>query len=145
MNFTKQKTRLFFYAEMTGAGMYRAMAEQYSRKPELSSRFRLFGDQEAMHGRLFREHYRKISGKTLAGENLCMLNGKIYAYMTGLIPLRAKLKMMSLTEAIAAANIEMNLEKPDGSDGSGFYKIMKRIFPDEKAHAGLYDEIYGKK
>ncbi len=137
-NVKKEITRSF-RMEMLGTGMYRALANQYRKNSDLSLRFLEFAEQEAMHGRLFRELYRKNYGGAIGGGKLWLAAGRIAALSMRFLPLRAKLKRIGAVEAMAVRQIEDALA--DGGD-SGFHRVIRRILPDEKAHAALYGELY---
>ena len=126
--------------ERIGTGIYRALAAQYQKRPELSQRFEEFSDQENMHGMLFQEYHRKTFGKAMKGERLWYLAGVAGAVSMRLLPLSVKLRIIGNAEIQAVAKIETALAT---GEESGFHKIIKRILPDEKAHAGLYAEIFG--
>jgi rubrerythrin len=136
----KKEIEKSFRMEMLGTGMYRALAKQYSGRPDLSQKFQKFADDEAMHGRLFQEIYRKNYGKPLGGQGLWLMAGRIAALSMRALPLKAKLKRIGAVEAQAVRQIEEALA---GDDGSGFFKVIRRILPDEKDHAALYKELFG--
>ena len=140
MKESKKQVKESYRMERIGTGMYRALATQYRKRPELSKRFEEFSDQENMHGRLFQEFYRKNFGKKLRGEKLWYVSGVLAAIFMKPLPLTAKLKKIGAVESQAVTTIEHALAS--GED-TGFHKILKRILPDEKPHAGLYAEVFG--
>jgi len=139
MNNLEKKVKESFRMEMIGTGMYRALASQYREKPDLSSRFREYADQEEMHGRLFREFYRKNFKGEIGNGKFWLFAGRAAAFFMRALTLEAKLKRISAIESGAVRQIEEALSP--GED-SGIFKIMRRILPDEKAHAALYRELY---
>ncbi|HOP29776.1 MAG TPA: ferritin family protein [Spirochaetota bacterium] len=136
----KKRIRESFRMEMIGTGMYRALAAQYSGKAELSRRFMEFADQEEMHGRMFRELYRKNFGEEIGSGRLWLYTGKTAAFVIRPLSLEKKMKKLSIAESDAVKRIEEALA---GECEPGFRKIISRILPDEKAHAALYGEIFG--
>ncbi|NCB47769.1 hypothetical protein EOM81_12235 [bacterium] len=136
----KKRIKGSFRMEMIGTGMYRSLASQYSGKAELSGRFLEFADQEEMHGRMFRELYKKNFGKEIGSGRLWLLTGKTAAFIMRPLPLEKKMKKLSTAESDAVKRIEEALA---GECEPGLRKIISRILPDEKAHAALYGEIFG--
>ena len=140
MNDMRPKVARSFRMEMVGTGLYRSLSSQYRKKaPELSQRFQTFAGHEYMHGRLFGRYFQKTYGKTLQGERFWIFMGRVAAFMMRAMPLQKKMKKLSIIEAQAVADIEKVLAV---SGDDRLHKIMKTILPDEKAHAGLYREVF---
>ncbi|HOP62403.1 MAG TPA: ferritin-like domain-containing protein [Spirochaetota bacterium] len=135
----KKRIRESFRMEMIGAGLYRALATQYRNRPELKETFTEFAGQEEMHGRMFRELYRKNFGKRIGNGKFWMFTGRSAAYIMGPLPLEKKLKKLSSAESDAVKKIEETLA---GECDTGLRKIIERILPDEIAHAALYGKIF---
>lgn len=142
MSFMRTRVRILFYAEMSGAGMYHAMADQYMDQSRTSRLLRKAGDHEARHGRLFRELYRAQYGHTLAGEGLWRLQGRVAAAALRIVPLKAKIRILSRIEALAVANLEKTLA---GGDETPLNTLLREILPEEEFHAALYQKIYAPK
>lgn len=139
MNELKKQVKESFRMEMMGTGLYRALSRHYRHNPHVSQRLMDFSEQEAMHGRLFQQYYRKTFGKTLRGEKTWLLTGRFVALIMRPMSLESKLKKIGTIENKAVQRIEDALST--GED-NGYIKIIKRILPDEKAHASLYGELY---
>lgn len=140
MNNGKQQIMMSFRMEMVGAGLYRSLSSQYrNSEPRLSERFSAFAGHEYRHGRMFEKHFRKTYGETLRGEHFWILMGRVMAFMARPLSLRKKMKRLSIIESQAVADIEKSLA---GSGDTGMNRILSIILPDEKAHAGLYHEVF---
>ncbi len=140
MNDMRLKVAKSFRMEMVGTGLYRALSSQYRKtEPGLSERFHTFAGHEYMHGKLFGKYFQKTYGKTLQGEGFWIFMGRVAAFMMRAMPLKKKMKKLSIIEAQAVADIEKVLAV---SGDDRLNKIMKTILPDEKAHAGLYREVF---
>jgi rubrerythrin len=125
-----------FRMEMIGTACYENLSKQYSvRLPEISKTFSQFSGHESMHGRLFKKCYKDLYGEEIRGEKFWLFIGKLSALSQILLPLKIKLKILSVVERQAVAQIEEALAS---GMKSGFHTILKTILPDEKAHAGLY-------
>ncbi|HOO70681.1 MAG TPA: ferritin-like domain-containing protein [Spirochaetota bacterium] len=135
----KKLIRESYRMERIGTGIYRALAGQYQKRPELSQRFEVFSDQEAMHGRLFQVYYRKNFGRLMRGEQFWYLVGVAGAVSMRLLPLSLKLRIITREESRAVAKIEEALST---GEETSFHKILRRILPDEKTHAALYMELF---
>lgn len=138
----KKMVQSSFRTEMIGAGLYSALSRQYGRKNStLGERLKRASEDEHMHGRLFRQFYSSAFNQNPGGEKLWMTIGGIIACLQLVIPLEKKLKTLSAIEAKAVRQIEDELK---GGADSPFHKILKRILPDEKSHAAIYNEFYNK-
>lgn len=142
MDYLKKQIRDSFKMEMIGTGIYRSLASQYREDENLRKRFIEFADQEENHGRMFKEYYKKTYGEKLRSGAFWLFTGKAAALAMRLIPLEKKLKKISAAERAAVKRIEEALAS---GEESGFHKIIKRILPDEKAHAALYNELFSIK
>ncbi len=139
MNELQKQVKESFRMEMMGTGIYRALSRQYRHDSHVSQRLKDFSDQEAMHGRLFQQYYRKTFGKTLRGEKTWLFVGKLVALMIRPMSLESKLKKIGAIENKAVKRIE---DAVSTGEDNGYIKIIKRILPDEKDHASLYGELY---
>lgn len=141
MESLKKQIKNSYKMEMIGTGIYRSLASQYRENENLKKRFIEFADQEEKHGRMFREYYKKTFGKKLKSGSLWLFTGRTAAFAMHFIPLEKKLKKIGAAETAAVKRIEEALAS---GEESGFHKIIKRILPDEKAHASLYGELFSK-
>ncbi|MCU0577249.1 MAG: hypothetical protein MUD15_10550 [Desulfobacterota bacterium] len=140
MNNGKQRIMKSFRMEMVGAGLYRSLSSQYrNSEPKLSERFSAFAGHEYRHGRMFEKHFLKTYGETLRGGRFWMFLGRVMAFLARPLSLRKKMKRLSIIESQAVADIETSL---NGSGDTGMNRILSIILPDEKAHAGLYHEVF---
>lgn len=136
----KKRIKESFRMEMIGTGMYRTLASQYREREYLSGRFTEFAGHEEMHGRMFRELYRKNFNEEVGNGKFWQFAGKTAAFIMRPLPLEKKLKKLNTAESDAVIRIEEALA---GQCEPGFRKIISRILPDEKTHAALYGEIFG--
>jgi rubrerythrin len=136
----KLQVRSSFRTEMFAAGLYAVLANQCSRKNALlSERLREVSEQEAMHGRLFRQYYRNSYNEEPGSEKLWTAIGKFAGGMTKFVSLEKKLKSLSEKESAAVQKIEAKLKC---DDDPSYLKILKRILPDEVSHAAVYGEVF---
>lgn len=129
-----------FRMEMIGTGFYGALAKQYGKQdPKLQERLQSFSDDERMHGRLFKKCGEKMYGESPGRENFWFFVGKTMALAMRPLPLKVKLKKLSLEEQQAVERIEKIL---DQGNASPFHKVIRTILRDEKKHAAFYHERY---
>ncbi|MBN2159078.1 MAG: hypothetical protein JW807_06765 [Spirochaetes bacterium] len=127
-----------FRMEMIGTGCYGELAKQYGKRlPELSEKFRNFSEHERTHGKLLAKCHSDLYGSDIQGEHFWLFIGKVSAFLQYFLPLKVKLKILSGVEMLAVQEIERALA--DGTESS-FHKVISDILPDEKEHAGFYDE-----
>ena len=129
-----------FRMEMMGAGLYQTLAKQYRRRDQaLSRRLSQFSEQEAMHGRLFKEYARNQFGRRLRTGFFWRMAGRLTAVLMRPLPLERKLKKLHGIEQASVEHIEEILAE----DGQGGYRqIIQTILPHEKAHAALYTQVF---
>lgn len=138
----KKQVRSSFRSEMTGAGYYAAIAAQYGpRHSELGEMLRKASDDEHMHGRLFRQFYNSAFNSSPGNEKFWIAAGRLAAFLKRPVSLEKKLKELAAIESRAVKTIEAVLS---GEADSPFHKILRRILPDEKHHASIYDEFIKK-
>ncbi|MBK1813040.1 hypothetical protein JHL18_20660 [Clostridium sp. YIM B02505] len=136
--------RSSFRTEMFAFGLYTVLGNQYkSFKPNFGEHLKEAGKQEHMHGRIFRQFYKKQYNIDLKEEKLCIAFGKLMGYALTPMPLSKKLKMISDNEANVVVKIEKQIT--DGVDNKDYLKVLKRILPDEIAHSKIYDDAFGDK
>lgn len=129
-----------FRMEMMGAGLYQRLAKQCSRRDSaLSRRLRHFSEQEAMHGRLFKEYAWNQFGQRLRTGFFWRMAGRLIAVLMRPVPLERKLKKLHVIEQAAVEHIEEVLA---GDGQSGYRQIIQTILPHEKAHAALYAQVF---
>lgn len=134
----KKQIKLSYKVEMIGAGYYRGLAGQYSKKePEIVRHLLEFGDNEYSHGEMFKKCYRDSFGKDLSGEKFWIAMGKFFTYVLYLMPLKSKLKSLASIEHLAVKMIEKDIAS---GVADPYVDIIKKILPDEKAHAAIYRE-----
>lgn len=132
-----------FRMEMIGTGLYRGLAKQYQKKDhDLSRRFSKFSNQEAMHGRLFKNYANDKFGQRFISGFFWQAMGRLAAFFMRPMPLNKKLKKIHAAEEDAVTRIEKVLTEDLDSE---YRKIMKTILPHEIAHAALYSEVYTEK
>lgn len=136
----KKHIQQSFRMEMIGTGLYGALAKQYAKQDSrLQERLQTFSDDERMHGRLFKKCNQKLFGTSPGSEGFWLFMGKIAALAMRPLPLKSKLKKLSIAEQQAVQRIEAALA---GGADSPFHKLIRVILRDEKTHAGFYDEWY---
>ena len=136
----KDQIQRSFRMEMIGTGLYGALAKQYGRQdPKLRERLQSFSDDERMHGELFKKCSQKMYGESPGGEGFWLFVGKTIALAMRPLPLKSKLKKLSLAEQQAVERIEKNMAQGDISQ---FHRVIRTVLRDEKIHAGFYNEWY---
>jgi rubrerythrin len=129
-----------FRMEMMGAGLYQTLAKQCrGRDSALSRRLHHFSEQEAMHGRLFKEYARDQFGRRLRSGVFWRMAGRLMAVLMRPVSLERKLKKLQGIEQAAVEHIEAILA---GEGQSGYRQIIQTILPHEKAHAALYAQVF---
>jgi rubrerythrin len=132
-----------FRMEMIGTGCYETLALKFAgSKPELSQKFRKMAESERSHGVMFQKCHKNLFGSEMSGEKFWLFMGKLSAVSQALLPLRIKLKILSSVEKLAVWQIDTMLS---GGGTSAFHEILRSILPEEKKHAALYDEWFGRK
>ncbi len=140
MNKLKISVKNSFRTEMIAAGLYAVLAHQYGKKnPEIGKRFSKASEEEHMHGKLFRQYFRNKFNEDAGNEKIWISAGKIAGVVMMLIPLKKKLKNLSIKESDAVKKIEYLIS---GNSDASFIKILKRILPDEVSHAAIYGEVF---
>ena len=139
MNELKKQVKESFRMEMIGTGIYHALSRQYKKSPEISNSLKEFSQQEEMHGKLFKQYYKKTFGKSIKGESFWQFAGRAAAIVMRPLSLETKLKKIGAAESQAVFRIEKALA---GGEDTGYHKIIRRILPDEKAHAALHGQLY---
>ncbi|GKU27211.1 hypothetical protein CFOLD11_40380 [Clostridium folliculivorans] len=135
------EVRSNFRTEMFAFGLYTVLGNQYKNfKPNFGEHLKEAGKQEHMHGRIFRQFYKKQYNIELKEEKLCIAFGKLVGYALTPIPLSKKLKMISDNEASVAVKIEKQIADGVHKD---YLKVLERILPDEIAHSKIYSEAFG--
>ena len=136
----KKHIQQSFRMEMIGTGLYGALAKQYGKQdPKLQEKLQTFSDDERMHGKLFKKCSHNLFSESPGSEIFWLFVGKAAALAMRPLPLKAKLKKLSIAEKQAVERIEAALA--NGAD-SPFHKVIRVILRDEKTHAGFYDEWY---
>ena len=117
---------------------YDSLSKRYRKQAEISKILSQFSKDELKHGLMFKKGYRVEFGKTLTAGPWVSL-GKILAFLQYLVPLRWKLKNLSMLESFAVKlmNHELNAQKPNR-----YQNIVRLILPDEEKHAALYRRLY---
>lgn len=129
-----------FRMEMIGAGLYDALAKQYGgQDSKLRERLHSFSNDERMHGKLFKKCSQKMYDESPGGEGFWLFVGKTIALAMRPLPLKSKLKKVSLAEQEAVERIEKILAQGNISQ---FHRVIRAILQDEKIHAGFYNERY---
>lgn len=136
----KKELKESYRMEMLGAGIYKGLSNQYSKRDaDLSRKFLKFSRQEAMHGRLFKEYFSEQSFGQLRSGFFWRFIGRLAATLMRPLPLSKKLKKIQVAEQHAVYSIEKKLiEDLD----QGYRKIIELILPHEEAHAALYGELF---
>ena len=129
-----------FRMEMMGAGFYQTLAKQCRRRDSsLSRSLRRFSEQEAMHGRLFKEYAKNQFGRQLRTGFFWHMVGRLTAVLMRPVSLEHKLKKLHGIEQAAVEHIEEILAE---GGQSGYRQIFQVILPHEKAHAALYAQVF---
>ena len=84
------------------------------------------------HGRLFNKAFTDRFGTKLGEEGFWLGLGKCNAYLMCCLPLALKLKVASLTEALA---VKMLTKDIAAGPQNPYTEVAKRILPDEIHHA----------
>ena len=92
-----------------------------------------------MNAKLFKKCSQKMYGESPDGEDFWLFVGKAVALVMRPLPLKSKLKKLSLAEQQAVERIEKNLVQGDITQ---FHRVIRAILRDEKIHAGFYNEWY---
>lgn len=138
----KLQVRSSFRTEMFASGLYAVLADQCSRKyPLLSERLREVSEQEAMHGRLFRQYFRNSYHEEPGSERLWISIGRFAGGLMKFVSLQKKLKSLCEKESEAVQKIESKLKC---DDDPSYLKILNRILPDEVSHAAVYGEVFAQ-
>lgn len=127
--------------EMIGAGLYKGLAKQYkTRNNNLSQKFIKFSNQEAMHGHLFERYSKEKFNKKFISGFFWKWLGQFMALIMRFVPLNKKLMKLQAAEQNAVVRIEKTLTENIDAE---YHKILIKILPHEKDHAGLYSEVFG--
>ena len=138
MNIMKMQLKWACRVEHLASGFYHSLSRRYGKNPRISEILSAFSKDELKHGLMFKKGYKVEFGKDLMG-GPWVLCGKTLAVLQYPIPLRWKLKTLSMLEYLATRLIrhELKLEEPNR-----YRDIVRRILPDEEKHAALYSQLY---
>jgi rubrerythrin len=138
MDKLKFQIKLSYRVELFGTGFYDGLASRYRKKyPELSKKLHKYAVHEYKHSRLFNKCYADLFGKELGWEWFWRGFGRWQSYLLFALPVKLKLKMASLTEVLAVKQLERDVAT---GQKNKYIEIAKKIIPEEKEHANIYQE-----
>ena len=138
MNMMKIQLKWACRVEHLASGFYHTLSKRYRKQAEVSQILSQFSKDELKHGLMFKKGYRVEFGKKLIVGPWVTL-GKTLAFLQYPVPLRWKLKNLNMLESFAVKimNHELNAK-----ESNRYRDIVRRILPDEEAHAALYSKLY---
>lgn len=138
MNMMRLQLKWAARIEFIASGLYTSLARRYSNKEEMAKTLSRFSKDEHKHGLMFRNALSEEFGQSVRIVPWVFC-GRTAAFFQYLIPLRWKLKTLSLTESLALVLMKKELK----SDIPNRYRlILKKIQPDEICHASFYESLY---
>lgn len=141
MNIMKLQLKMAARIEFLATGFYESLAKRYSKKEDIADTMAVFSKDEYRHGLMFRKALNDEFGKSvMAGPWIFF--GKTLAFLQYLIPLRWKLKTLSVIESLALAIMKKDLK---ADPPNRYQTIVRKINPDEIRHASYYESLYGRK
>ena len=131
MDKLKFQIKLSYRVELFGTGFYEGLASRYRKKyPELSKKLHKYAAHEYKHSRLFNKCYAELFGKELRGEGFWRGFGRCQSCLLFALPVKLKLKMVSLTEVLAVKQLEKDIAT--GQENK-YIEVAKKILSEEKS------------
>lgn len=141
MNLMKLQLTWAARIEFIATGFYLSLSKRYRKKEEIAEILAVFSKDEYRHGLMFRKGLSDEFGKSLK-VGPWVFCGKTMAFLQYLVPLRWKLKTLSITESLALALMKKELR---ADPPNRYQTIVRKIQPDEIRHASFYESLYGRK
>lgn len=138
MNIVKLQLKWACRIEYLASGFYKSLAGRYAKKEDLAKTLDRFSRDELKHGVLFGKAYTEMTGKKLMTGpwSFC---GRTLAFLQYIVPLRWKLKTLSLTESLA---LSLMIKELQSEKTNPYREILKKIQADEVRHATFYTGLY---
>jgi len=139
MNIMKLQLKWACRIEHLASGFYHSLSKRYRKKEDIAKTLGRFSRDELKHGVMFGKAYHEEFGKKLMAGPWTSL-GKTLAFLQYFVPLRWKLKTLSVVESSALVLLKKELR----SERTNRYRdILRKIQSDEVRHASFYSSVYG--
>ena len=124
--------------ENIGSGFYDSLSTRYKKEDRLSKILGVFSRDELRHGAMFRKGYLDECGKKLMVKPWVFF-GKTLAFSQYLLPLKWKLRILSILESFAVTLMAKELRS---GKTNRYRQILEKIKSDEERHAAFYHSLY---
>ncbi len=139
MNIVKLQLTWACRIEHVASGFYLSLSKRYSKKEDIAKTLGRFSRDELKHGVLFGKAYHETYGGELITGPWTFL-GKTMGFIQFAVPLRWKLKTLSVVESLALSLLKKELH----SERTNPYRdVLRKIQGDEERHASFYHSLYG--
>jgi rubrerythrin len=140
MNIVNLQLKWACRIEYLASGFYISLSRRYRKKTEIAGTLDRFSRDEKKHGVMFGKAYFGETGSGL-WTGPWEFTGKSLAFLQFAVPLRWKLKTLSLVESLALSLMKKELKSEKTNP---YREILKKIEDDEVRHASFYASLYNR-
>lgn len=126
-----------YIGENVAGGFYLKLADFNQHSPSLADRLRTTAGDEIRHGEYFNQCYEDLYGKKLNTRKGLMQAGKVFSYVSKIVPRDKLFNFISKGEKSAVIALEKEIATQPNNP---YIEIAKRILPDERKHAEPYHD-----